>query len=127
MNARILVADDDRALLDAVSEALEGMSWTVVRAIDGGELIERLAEEGPFDLVVTDVSMPWMGGLQAMQSARTAGVGTPVIVMTARRDDGLEKQVRALGQSVVLLRKPFPLEDLEAAATTLLAVPRVVT
>lgn len=119
--ARILVADDDPELLEAVAEALERQGAEVVRAENGAELIERMADEGPFALVITDIAMPWMGGLQAMHSARTAGLGTPIIVMTALTDERIGAQVQALGQDVVLLRKPFELSALEAVVASMLS------
>jgi len=119
--ARILVADDDPDLLGAVAAALERLGAEVVRAQNGGELIERLAEEGPFTLVVADVSMPWMSGLQVMYSARTAGLGIPVVVMTALKDQHLAEQVQALGPNAVLLRKPFELDELESAVSSLVS------
>jgi CheY-like chemotaxis protein len=120
--SHVLVADDDPLLLSAVADALIHLGAVVSRAESGAELIERLAGEGPFDLVVTDVAMPWMSGLQAMHSARTAGLGTPVIVMTALKDERIAAQVQALGRHAILLRKPFELSELEATATRLLSL-----
>ena len=82
---RVLVADDDPQLLDTVCEVLIRLDADVVRASSGADLIEQLATAGPFNLVVTDIGMPWMSGLQAMRSTRAAGLATPVIVMTALR------------------------------------------
>lgn len=121
---RVLVADDDPQLLDAVSEALTQLDATVVRASSGADLIEQLATAGPFDLVVTDISMPWMSGLQAMRSTRAAGLATSVIVMTALTDPRIPAQVQALGANAVLLRKPFELAELESAASMLLMARR---
>jgi two-component system response regulator TctD len=118
---RVLVADDDPLLLDAVADALVDWGAEVIRARSGAELIDQLAGEGPFDLVVTDISMPWMSGLQAMQSARTAGLGTSVIVMTALKDERLSAHVQRLGRHAVLLRKPFDLNELETLVATLLS------
>jgi CheY-like chemotaxis protein len=120
--ARILVADDDPELLDVVVAALEQWGADVARADSGAQLIERLAHEGPFDLIVTDISMPWMSGMQAMYSARTAGLATPVVVMTALKEDRIPAQVTGLGQNAVLLRKPFELSELERVVSRLLAV-----
>lgn len=120
LDARILVADDDLSLLEAVSESLEALGARVIRASSGAELIEQIGEEGPFDLVVTDISMPWMSGLQAMHSARTAGLSTPVIVMTALDAERIASQVRTLGSDAVLLRKPFALDELAGEAKRLL-------
>jgi len=119
--ARILIADDDPLLLDSVADALAALGARVTRAASGAELAERLAGEGPFDLVVTDIGMPWMNGLTAMHTARTAGLDVAVIVMTARDDARIPAQVRSLGANAALLRKPFGLDELEALASDLLA------
>ena len=121
--ARVLVADDDPDLLDAIVEVLTRAGAEVFQARDGAQLIDRLAEQGPFDLVVTDIAMPWMTGLGAMRAARLAGLGTSLIVMTALRDASIPAGVKALGG--ILLRKPFDSAELEAAATELLAKRRV--
>ena len=118
---RVLVADDDSLVLETVADALTHKGATVTRAASGAELIEQLDNEGPFDLIVTDISMPWMNGLEAMQTLRTAGLGTPVIVITARTDKRLPLQIRALGENALLLRKPFEVSQLVAAASKLLA------
>jgi CheY-like chemotaxis protein len=117
----VLVADDDPDLLDAVAQALEHLGADVIRAHSGSDLIEQLATSGPFDLIVTDIRMPWMDGLRAIQSTRAAGLATAVIVMTAFTDDQIARQVRALGENARLLRKPFDLVELESAASTLLS------
>jgi CheY-like chemotaxis protein len=117
----VLVADDDPQLLEMVCEAFTRMNANVVRASSGADLIEQLATAGPFDLVVTDISMPWMSGLQAMRATRSAGLATPVIIMTAVRDKRVAARVKSLGKNVVLLRKPFQLSALESAASMLLS------
>lgn len=118
MNARVLVADDDASSLALVARALERLGCTVACAEDGNELLQALAAEDPYDLLVTDISMPWMTGLQVAHSARAAGLATPVIVMTALPIDAVH--VRALGAHAVLLRKPFEARQLVAAARLLL-------
>ena len=120
-HVHVLVADDDPQLLDAVADALTRLGADVVRAGSGADLIEQLANAGPFDLVVTDIGMPWMSGLQAMHLTRAAGLATSVIVVTALTDERIPAQVRALGEQAVLLRKPFELSELEAAASMLLS------
>lgn len=121
---RILVADDDPDLLRAVADLLEAAGASVVRAHDGDELLQRMADDGPFSVIVTDIAMPWMNGLQAMQAARYAGLATPLVVMTALRDASIPERVRALGHEVTLLRKPFELEDLERAVAAMVAAHR---
>jgi CheY-like chemotaxis protein len=119
--SRVLIADDDPDVLAAVAESLEQLDANVVRANSGTELIDRLADSGPFDLVVTDVAMPWMTGVSAMRAARTAGLRMPTIVMTALSDKTIPAAVKRLGQDVTLLRKPFEIQELESMAEKLLA------
>lgn len=121
--AHVLVADDDPELLDAVADGLKHLGADVARASSGAELIDQLAGAGPFDLVVTDIKMPWMNGLQAMHATRAAGMGTAVIVMTALTDERISALVRGLGENALLLHKPFSLSELESAASKLLPPP----
>lgn len=121
MSLRTIVADDDPEILDLITLDLESRGMEVLRADNGVGLIELVANQGPFDLIVTDISMPWMSGLQVAMSARNAGVSTPVIVMTGLRDDdALVRQVSSLGANTVLLRKPFELSELHGAMDLLL-------
>ena len=117
---RVLVVDDDPEMLASVADALSRLGFEVTRASSGGELMDRLVTERPFDLIVSDVSMPWMDGLKTLRSVRTAGLATPVIVMTALREARIADLVSALGPDASLLLKPFGLDDLDAAVTALL-------
>jgi CheY-like chemotaxis protein len=101
---RILVAEDDHVLLAMLADALERMGADVACAGTGAELVRRLVEHGSFDLVVTDISMPWMDGLQAMRSVRYAGLAPALIFITGLTDDSLTDRVAALGRRAVLLR-----------------------
>ena len=110
------MADDDTDMLTAVSEALVSLGFDVLSVDSGAGLIDCLATDGPFDLIVTDISMPWMDSLKALRSIRAAGVTTPVIVITALTDAQIPNRVQALGANAILLRKPFDLDELAAAA-----------
>jgi CheY-like chemotaxis protein len=118
---RALVADDDPGMLEAVAGAMVYLGYAVVRAGRGAELVDALAGQRPFDLIVTDISMPWMDGLKTVRTMRTAGMATPVVVMTALRDQQIPSQVQALGANAVLLRKPFDLDALESAVARVAA------
>jgi len=118
--ARILVADDDLHLLRAVASALSRLGAEVTRAANGAELLYHLAGKGPFDLVITDIAMPWMTGEQAMLATRTAVSGTSIVIMTGLHDESISERVSELGEHTVLLRKPFDLSQLESVVTTLL-------
>jgi two-component system response regulator FlrC len=80
--ARILVADDEPGLREFVSDALELDSHTVVTAKDGREAAKLLDERG-FDLVITDLKMPGMTGLDLLRKVRAEQPEVEVIVMTA--------------------------------------------
>jgi CheY-like chemotaxis protein len=95
---RVLVADDDREMLEMVSRVIDQLGFEVITVCSGADPLEKVAEQGPFDLVVTDVAMPWMSGLQVMHSARTAGMRCPVIVITALRNHRTADQVETLGR-----------------------------
>jgi CheY-like chemotaxis protein len=119
--ARILVAEDDEELLETLVSMLSGRGSQVTPAINGVELMEHLADDDPFDLIITDVSMPWTSGLQVMASTRYAGMlDVPVIVITASRAPELPAQVERLGGRTTLLHKPFDLEALQTAVDTAL-------
>ncbi len=111
---RALVADDDPDMLDAVAAAVETMGFSVTRASTGESLIEAVGNRGPFSLIVTDVAMPWMSGLQVMHSVRYFGVDTPVVVMTGLASNELPSSVLSLGRAV-LLKKPFEIDQLASA------------
>jgi DNA-binding response OmpR family regulator len=117
---RILVADDDPELLTTVADVLERKGADVARAGTGAELVRHLVQHGPFDLVVTDIAMPWINGMQAMRSVRYAGLAPALIFITGLTDDSLTDRVAALGRRTVLLRKPFELAELESAVHELL-------
>jgi DNA-binding response OmpR family regulator len=117
--SRVLVADDDPEMLEMVARVLDRLGLEVVTACSGSDLLEKVAEQGPFDLVVTDVSMPWMSGLQVMHSARTAGMRCPVIVITALRNQRTADQVETLGTEVRRLDKPFSVGELEETVRAL--------
>jgi CheY-like chemotaxis protein len=112
---RVLIADDDPEVLDDVTSSLEALGATVAPAVSGSDLITHLGEDPPYDLVITDISMPWMTGLQAVHSTRYAGLATPVIVMTGLRDPEIPSRVEALGRQVALLHKPLTFEQLKRA------------
>jgi CheY-like chemotaxis protein len=119
---RVLVADDDGEMLNLVGKALRQFyDADVVAVTSGGELLEKIANDGAFDVIVTDVSMPWMTGLHVMHSARTAGMPVPVVVMTALRDPTMPEQVASLGARAELLHKPFSIVELFAALRRVLA------
>jgi two-component system OmpR family response regulator len=117
---RIVIADDDPDSLELLKMALANPQIEICEAANGAELVDLLAEGGPFDLVVTDVLMPWMEGLQVLLSARAAEIRTPVLVITGLTRPDLQDKVDHLGNAK-LLRKPFAIPELRAAVVDLMA------
>ena len=117
---RVAIADDDPDSLELLRLALESPMTEIYEATNGVELVQLLIENDPFDLVVTDVLMPWMEGLQVLRSARMADVMTPVLVISGLTRPDLQSTVDGLGNAA-LLHKPFGIPDLRAAISALMS------
>jgi DNA-binding NtrC family response regulator len=117
-DVRLLVADDDAEMRSWLRQVLEPHGASVAEADSGVDLLRLLNEEGPFDLVVSDVRMSWASGIQVLAMVRSAGYETPFIVITAYADERVRcaaSQLRA-----VLIEKPFEIERLVEAADQIL-------
>jgi len=89
---KILIVDDDAALRESVAALLEAEGYKVSQAADGREGLSK-ALQGPFDLVVLDLLMPMLGGLDVCRKMREGGVQTPVIVLTGEKKEEIDKVV----------------------------------
>jgi len=108
--ARILVVDDEAHLAEGIRENLEAEGYRTAVAHDGHAGLERLRAE-PFDLVVLDVMMPNMDGLDLCAQLRRDGVQTPVLFLTVKGD--AEDRVRGFeAGGDDYLAKPFHLREL---------------
>ena len=115
---RVLVVDDDRAVRDSLRRSLEFNGYDVHLANDGAEALAGIAGVGP-DVVVMDVMMPRLDGLETTRALRTAGNDVPIIVLTAR--DAVGDRVDGLDAGADdYLTKPFALEELLARLRALL-------
>jgi two-component system, OmpR family, response regulator MprA len=118
MTAKILYAEDDRAIRAAVTLSLELEGYAVDVANDGAQALEK-AREGDADLLVLDVMMPYVDGLSVCRKLRSDGDRRPILMLTARsettdRISGLDAGADAY------LAKPFDTEDLLAHMRALL-------
>lgn len=126
---RVLLAEDDAIARKLVSSALSAMGAEVIETADGGRMLVAIAshyKDGrsptDLDLIVTDVRMPVVGGLEVFQGLRAAGWTTPVIVVTGHDEEHVREAAERLG--AVILPKPLDLEELERAVRMLVAAPR---
>ncbi len=115
---RILVVDDEPAVRDAVQRALKLESYQVETASDGAEALKSLTVSSP-DLMILDLLMPRIDGLEVCRRLRAAGDSTPVLMLTAR--DSVANRVEGLDAGADdYLVKPFALDELLARVRALL-------
>jgi two-component system response regulator HydG len=112
MRSKVLVVDDERAILDTVEILLRGEGFDAAVAQSGREALERFDELGP-DIVLTDIRMPGLTGLDLLEAVRERDPEVPVILMTAQAS--LQSAVKAVNQGAFYyLQKPFSNADLVA-------------
>ena len=111
---RILVADDDPAILRLVQTILEKDSYTVVTARDGREAYKILQQDTDFIAAILDVVMPQISGPELVRHMKTEKrlMRIPVMMMTAEQDPKLSSDSFAAG-AVVFLPKPFTTAQLQ--------------
>ncbi|MDZ5619206.1 response regulator transcription factor [Nocardioides bizhenqiangii] len=115
---RVLVVDDDRAVRESLRRSLEFNGYDVHLAGDGAEALAGIGAVAP-DVVVMDVMMPRLDGLDATRALRAAGNDVPILVLTAR--DAVGDRVEGLDAGADdYLTKPFALQELLARLRALL-------
>jgi len=114
IKGRVLVADDDPAILRLVSAILEKEGFAVVPARDGREAYKALQDDSQFTAAVFDVVMPHISGPELVRFMRTEKRFNkiPVMMMTAEQDPKLSSDSFAAG-AVVFLPKPFTTSQLQ--------------
>src|SRR5256712_1770180 len=118
MKAHILVVDDDPRITDLLRRVLAYEGYSVASAASGGEALNRSLERPP-DLVVLDIMMPGLDGLEVAQRLREAGDNVPILMLTAR--DTVADRVKGLETGADdYLVKPFAPEELVARVKALL-------
>lgn len=118
MSARILLVDDDALFREATAGALRHLrpDWQVSVAQNGLEALEAL-ELGPYDVLVTDINMPMMDGLELIAELREQAPQLPIVAVTA--ESALWKT--QAGEALVMCQKPIALPALARAIEEALA------
>ena len=115
---RVLVVDDDPDVRDSLRRSLTFEGYQVTEAADGAQALDAIAAARP-DIVVLDLQMPVLGGLETCRKLREQGDDVPVLMLTAR--DGTRDRVTGLDAGADdYLPKPFALEELFARLRALL-------
>jgi two-component system response regulator MprA len=115
---QVLVVDDDPQLREALTRALELDDYRVTTASNGAKALEAVSQKRP-DVMVLDVMMPYVGGLDVCRTLRSKKDNLPILVLTARDEVG--DRVAGLDAGADdYLTKPFALEELRARLRALL-------
>jgi two-component system response regulator MprA len=110
--------DDDFDVRDSLRRALGYAGYTVATAANGAEALSAVAQ-APVDLIILDILMPMLNGLDTCRALRSRGIATPVLVLTAR--DAIDDRVDGLEAGADdYLVKPFALRELLARVNALL-------
>src|SRR5579872_2970765 len=115
---RILVVEDERRIADFLSRGLQGAGYAVDAAPNGAVALEHI-HSADYDLVILDLMLPDMDGLQVLQKVRDRQPGPPMLILSAR--GGLDDRVKGLEQGADdYLVKPFAFVELLARVRALL-------
>jgi DNA-binding response OmpR family regulator len=120
---RVLVADDSETILLLLRTRLEMEGYEVSTAADGQEVVETLAETDPGqepDLILLDAMMPRMSGLDVLRTLRDEGSETPILIVSAHREEETLNQAEVLGANACIA-KPIDFEDLLGRIASLTA------
>ncbi len=120
--ARILVVDDEESIRDLLRLVLAGEGYSVVTARDGEEAIEQL-EAQRFDLVITDLVMPRVNGVEVLRAAKRIDPNYPVIVITGYPSVETVTELVRLGAGDYLT-KPFNIDVVIVTVAKLLEMGR---
>jgi DNA-binding response OmpR family regulator len=110
MAIRVLVVDDEEDFLKALVTRLELRGMDVRGVTSGDEALETLAERS-FDVVVLDIKMPGLDGIDVLRAIRREHAGTAVLVLTGHASQELSDEGRSLGAFDYLI-KPVKLEKI---------------
>jgi two-component system response regulator PilR (NtrC family) len=111
MKTRILIVDDELSMREFLSILLEGEGYETVVAAHAEQALSLL-DNGLFDLVISDVQMPGLGGIELLSRIKTASPGTAVLMMTAY--SAAEQAVEAMKLGAYdYISKPFKVEEIK--------------
>jgi DNA-binding response OmpR family regulator len=107
---KILIVDDDPNIREVLSVLLSSESYAVEEAEDGGQAVEKVASAGHYDLVILDIMMPNMGGVEACAKIRESS-SVPILFLTAKDQDQDKVEAYTSGGDDFLV-KPFSQTEL---------------
>lgn len=118
MPQSVLVVDDEQSILTLVEYNLQKAGFSVIKATDGYQALQMVYEQQP-DLIVLDIMLPSLDGLEVCKQLRQKGIGTPVLMLSAR-DEEADKVIGLELGADDYLTKPFSPRELVARVKALL-------
>jgi two-component system chemotaxis sensor kinase CheA len=118
---RVLVVDDALTVRELQRSILERAGYEVVVAVDGKEALTRLAE-GTFDLVLSDIEMPRMDGLELTEAIRSRAnlAGTSILILTSRASEADKQRAMDVGADGYIVKSAFNASSLLSAVERLM-------
>ena len=113
---RVLVVDNDREIREGLASYLQGKGFEALRAAGGEEALRRLPEFRPH-IVLLDISMPGLSGIETLRRIKALPTATSVVMLCRQRDEEAARKALALGASDYL-RKPVDVASLDAVLET---------
>ena len=109
-NVKILIVDDEQSILDLLTRCLVGEGYEIDTASDGVEATERVLTND-YNLIITDVVMPRLGGLELLRNIKISRPKLPVVIITGYATTEITIEALKLG-AVDFLTKPFKLSEI---------------
>jgi len=122
--ARILLVDDEEPVLDSIELLLRGEGHKVVPCQEAGDAVALLGKE-PFDLLITDIVMAPIDGMELLEQAVAIRPQMPLIVISAYTSEAAVERSKTLG-CTAYIRKPFRIQEVLDTVRTALAEGRKV-
>lgn len=116
---RILIVEDDRSLCEALKAFLKAENFEVISASDGEEGF-RLANQEKMDLILLDLGLPVMGGLDVCKRLREKRIMTPIIMLTGEKKEEIDKVLGLEFGADDYITKPFGVKELLARVKAVL-------
>ena len=116
---RLLLVEDDSAIAEPLSRALDREGYTVTRASRGMDALAIAAGADPVDMVILDLGLPDLDGLEVARRLRKGGLEAPILILTARADE-VDAVVGLDAGADDYVTKPFRLGELQARIRALL-------
>lgn len=104
----VLLLDDARSIRSVFAELIKRAGFEARTASSAEEALQQMSDQGTPDLIVTDINMPGMDGMEFCKQIRTVCRNTPIIVMSAHSDKGLVSQAKELGVHSWILKPAEP-------------------